>query len=62
MFTAVSLFLFKTSLWLRTLPGYSDPGCLRGREELVLVVAQDREEREREEKEEKARGAQSGAI
>ncbi|KAG7221653.1 hypothetical protein INR49_000020 [Caranx melampygus] len=41
-----------------------DPGTVRGREELALVVAEDREEREREEKEEKtlAGGAESGLF
>lgn len=40
-------------MWLGALPGYSDPGCMTGREESVLVVAEGREEREREEEEEK---------
>lgn len=34
-------------------PGHTDPGCMSGREEPVLVVAEDREERLRGEKEEK---------
>lgn len=59
--SGLSLFLFKTR-W-GALPGYGDPGCMRGREESVVVAA-DREEGEREEKEERtlARGAQSGAV
>lgn len=62
--SGLSLFLFKTR-W-GALPGYGDPGCMRGREESVAVVAADREEGEREEKGEEertlARGAQSGAV
>lgn len=48
--SCLSLFLFKTLQWSGALPGYSDPGCMTGREESVLVVAEGREERGRERK------------
>ncbi len=58
-----SFYLKPLSGW-GALPGYSDPGCMCGREESVLVVAEDRKEREREEKDKKtlAHGAQSEAV
>lgn len=49
------LFLFKTSLWSGALAGCSDPGCMTGKEESALVVAEDREERERERKKRRRR-------
>lgn len=38
-----------SSPWSGAQPGYTDPGCMSGREELVPVVAEDREERQGEE-------------
>lgn len=57
--TFVCLFLFKTSPWLGALSGYNDPGCMTGKEESVLVVAEDTEEREREGKRGEDPGSQS---
>lgn len=44
---SVSFYLKPPSGWWVTLSGYNDPGCMRDREESVLVVA---EGRRREEK------------